>query len=49
MGKMILVYLLTEEYNDYTPYQFSSNQPVHAPELEGLESLATASQITACH
>lgn len=29
---------LTEEYEDYTPYQFSSNQPVHAKELEGLES-----------
>ncbi len=29
---------LAEEYEDYTPYQFSSNQPVHAKELEGLES-----------
>lgn len=29
---------LTEKYEDYTPYQFSSNQPVHAKELEGLES-----------
>ena len=29
---------LAEEYEDYTTYQFSSNQPVHAIELEGLES-----------
>jgi RHS repeat-associated protein len=29
---------LTEDYYDYTPYQFSSNQPVHAREIEGLES-----------
>lgn len=29
---------LTEEYEDYTPYQFASNQPVHANEVEGLES-----------
>lgn len=29
---------LTSEYPYLTPYQFSSNQPIHAPELEGLES-----------
>jgi RHS repeat-associated core domain len=29
---------LAEKYEDYTPYQFSSNQPVHANEVEGLES-----------
>ena len=29
---------LTEEYEDYTPYQFASNQPVHAQEVEGLEN-----------
>ena len=29
---------LAEKYDDYTPYQFSSNQPIHAKELEGLES-----------
>lgn len=29
---------LTKKYPYLTPYQFSSNQPIHAPELEGLES-----------
>ncbi len=29
---------LTESYEDYTPYQFASNQPVHAQEVEGLEN-----------
>lgn len=29
---------LTEDYEDYTPYQFASNQPVHAQEVEGLEN-----------
>lgn len=29
---------LTESYEDYTPYQFASNQPVHAQEIEGLEN-----------
>jgi RHS repeat-associated protein len=29
---------LTEDYEDYTPYQFASNQPVHAQEIEGLEN-----------
>lgn len=29
---------LAEKYNWISPYQFSSNQPVHAPELEGMES-----------
>tara|TARA_R110002096_G_scaffold186511_2_gene365570 strand:- start:2303 stop:3634 length:1332 start_codon:yes stop_codon:yes gene_type:complete len=29
---------LEKKYPYLTPYQFSSNQPIHAPELEGLES-----------
>jgi len=29
---------LEPKYPYLTPYQFSSNQPIHAPELEGLES-----------
>ncbi|MFC4478388.1 DUF6443 domain-containing protein [Flavobacterium chungangensis] len=38
IGRFMSVDPLTEKYEDYTPYQFSSNQPVHAKELEGLES-----------
>jgi RHS repeat-associated protein len=38
IGRFMSIDPLTEEYEDYTPYQFSSNQPVHAKELEGLES-----------
>jgi RHS repeat-associated protein len=38
IGRFMSIDPLTEEYEDYTPYQFSSNQPIHAPELEGLES-----------
>ena len=29
---------LSEKYSYQTVYQFSSNQPIHAQELEGLES-----------
>lgn len=38
IGRFMSIDPLTEKYEDYTPYQFSSNQPVHAKELEGLES-----------
>lgn len=38
VGRFFNVDLLAEKYDDYTPYQFSSNQPIHAKELEGLES-----------
>ncbi len=38
VGRFFNVDPLAEKYDDYTPYQFSSNQPVHAKELEGLES-----------
>jgi RHS repeat-associated protein len=31
---------LADDYPYLTPFQFSSNQPIHAPELEGLESAA---------
>ena len=35
---------LAEKYSDYTPYQFSSNQVVHAKEIEGLENSADLNQ-----
>jgi len=38
VGRFFNIDPLAEKYDDYTPYQFSSNQPVHAKELEGLES-----------
>lgn len=37
-GRFFNIDPLAEKYDDYTPYQFSSNQPIHAKELEGLES-----------
>ncbi len=39
LGRFWQVDPLTEDYEWMTPYQFSSNQPIHAPELEGLESM----------
>ncbi|HET8885635.1 MAG TPA: DUF6443 domain-containing protein [Salinimicrobium sp.] len=38
IGRFWQIDPLTEKYEWMTPYQFSSNQPIHAPELEGLES-----------
>lgn len=38
IGRFWQVDPLAEKYNWMTTYQFSSNQPIHAPELEGLES-----------
>lgn len=38
LGRFFNVDPLAEEYEDYTLYQFSSNQPIHAKEIEGLES-----------
>ncbi|MGX7666053.1 DUF6443 domain-containing protein [Flavobacterium pedocola] len=38
LGRFMSVDPLAEKYNFMTPYQFSSNQPIHAPELEGMES-----------
>jgi len=38
IGRFWQVDLLVEEYVDYTPYQFASNQVIHAPEIEGLEN-----------
>lgn len=38
VGRFFAVDPLTRKYSDLTPYQFSSNQPIHAKELEGLES-----------
>ncbi|NAS12669.1 RHS repeat domain-containing protein [Poritiphilus flavus] len=35
---------LAEDYSWMTTYQFSSNQPIHAAELEGLESSADLNQ-----
>jgi RHS repeat-associated protein len=38
VGRFFAVDPLTKKYPYLTPYQFSSNQPIHAKELEGLES-----------
>ncbi|MNE15501.1 hypothetical protein D3C80_1084110 [compost metagenome] len=38
IGRFMSIDPLAEEYEDYTPYQFASNQPVHANEVEGLEN-----------
>jgi RHS repeat-associated protein len=38
IGKFLSIDPLIEDYPEYSPYHFSSNQPIHAPELEGLES-----------
>ena len=40
VGRFFAVDPLTKKYPYLTSYQFSSNQPIHAPELEGLESAA---------
>ncbi|WP_168731299.1 RHS repeat-associated core domain-containing protein [Robertkochia marina] len=39
IGRFWQVDPLAEKYKYQTVYQFSSNQPIHAPELEGLESM----------
>ena len=38
IGRFWQIDPLAEKYNWMTTYQFSSNQPIHAPELEGLEN-----------
>jgi len=38
VGRFFNIDPLSEKYEYYTPYQFASNQPIHAKELEGLES-----------
>ncbi|WP_207512921.1 LamG-like jellyroll fold domain-containing protein [Longitalea luteola] len=38
IGKFLSIDPLTPKYPQYSPYHFSSNQPNHARELEGLES-----------
>jgi RHS repeat-associated protein len=38
LGRFFAIDPLTSKYPYLTPYQFSSNQPIHAVELEGLES-----------
>ena len=38
LGRFFTIDPLVPKYPYLTPYQFSSNQPIHAPELEGLES-----------
>ena len=40
IGRFFATDPLEKKYPYLTPYQFSSNQPIHAPELEGLESAA---------
>ena len=38
LGRFFATDPLKKKYPYLTPYQFSSNQPIHAPELEGCES-----------
>ena len=38
IGRFMSIDPLAEKYAYQSTYQFSSNQPIHAPELEGLES-----------
>ena len=38
IGRFLSIDPLTKDYPMYSPYHFSSNQPIHAEELEGLES-----------
>jgi len=38
IGRFWQIDPLTDKYEWMTPYQFSSNQPIHASELEGLET-----------
>ena len=38
IGRFLSIDPLVKKYPFYSPYHFSSNQPIHAPELEGLES-----------
>lgn len=38
LGKFLSVDPLYQKYPQYSPYHFSSNQPIHTRELEGLES-----------
>ncbi|SRX75228.1 RHS repeat domain-containing protein [Aequorivita antarctica] len=38
VGRFFAMDPLDGKYPDLTPYQFSSNMPIHAPELEGLET-----------
>ncbi|WP_243396857.1 polymorphic toxin type 23 domain-containing protein, partial [Flavobacterium pectinovorum] len=40
IGRFFAMDPLTKKYPYLTPYQFSSNQPIHAKELEGCESAA---------
>jgi RHS repeat-associated protein len=39
VGRFFAIDPLTKKYPYLTPYQFSSNQPIHTFELEGLESM----------
>lgn len=38
LGRFFTIDPLTSKYQSYSPYHFSSNQPMHAREIEGLES-----------
>lgn len=38
LGRFLSIDPLSPKYPQYSPYHFSSNQPIHAKELEGLES-----------
>lgn len=52
VGRFFSVDPLFTKYPHYSPYHFSSNQPIHAPEYEGLESsddIANGSYILTDH
>jgi RHS repeat-associated protein len=38
LGRFFSVDPLVKKYSWYSPYEFSGNKPIHAPELEGMES-----------
>ncbi|UMY66619.1 MULTISPECIES: DUF6443 domain-containing protein [unclassified Flavobacterium] len=39
IGRFMCIDPLAQEYEDYSTYQFASNQPVHAQDVEGLENV----------
>ncbi|MEZ4843593.1 MAG: RHS repeat-associated core domain-containing protein [Bacteroidia bacterium] len=49
LGKFLSIDPLFSSYPFYTPYQFAANQPIHAVDLEGLESSSDKSPTTATH
>jgi RHS repeat-associated protein len=46
IGKFLSVDPLTQDYPELTPYQFASNTPVQAVDLDGLEMAAIRNGVT---